>query len=175
MTNVPEDRKILTVTEDGKGRLTETDHYRVQRRGGLGIRNYNLKKNSTHVVGVKAVTEEDDAIMISQSGIIIRFHVSDLRTQSRYGSGVRVMRIGEDDAVVTFARAERSDEEEAVRIEDTGEDADLSSEEIAELERREREEEADEPEVPDDDEPESDGASGEDGEGADTDGEEDGE
>ena len=66
------------------------------------------------MAGVKVVNDEDDIILISVEGIIIRMHVADINVQSRYGSGVRVMRLGEGDRVVTVARTERSDEEETV-------------------------------------------------------------
>ncbi len=117
MSIVSEGGKLLTVTEDGKGRMTGLENYHVQHRGGKGVRNYDCKGGRI-VAGVKTVNAEtDDAIIISQSGIIIRIHVEDIATQSRYGSGVRVMRVGEDDKVVTLARTERNDEEETADVE----------------------------------------------------------
>ena len=91
---------VLTVTEEGKGRRTKESEYRIQRRGGKGIRNYGT---SGHVAGIKVMDETDDMILISLEGIIIRMHVEDINTQSRYGSGVRVMRLSENDRVVTVA------------------------------------------------------------------------
>lgn len=121
---------VLTVTEQGKGRRTNIADYRIQFRGGKGIRNYGKKG---FVAGLKVIDESDDIILISLEGIIIRMHVSDINTQSRYGSGVRVMRMGETDKVVTVARTEHSDEEEVAKPEDDGEE--LSAEEIKELEQ----------------------------------------
>ncbi len=137
MSTVRDGSKLLTVTEDGKGRLTNVDDYRRQYRGGLGIRNYNIARGI--VAGVKAVDPDDDAILISQSGIIIRMHTADIATQSRYGSGVRVMRVGEDDRVVTLARAERSEDEETALPEPVDATDDATEEEIAALEREELE------------------------------------
>ncbi|MEG1304381.1 MAG: DNA gyrase C-terminal beta-propeller domain-containing protein, partial [Oscillospiraceae bacterium] len=88
--------------------------------------------------GVRAVDDADDAIIISQSGIIIRVHIEDIATQSRYGGGVRVMRVGGDDRVVTLARAERSEDEETVKPE-MPEDAELLDEDILEEELFEEE------------------------------------
>ena len=99
---------VLTITEEGKGRRTPVEDYRLQYRGGKGIRNYG---EAGHVAGVKVVNEDDDIILISLEGIIIRMHVSDINLQSRYGSGVRVMRLAEGDRVVTVARTEREEDD----------------------------------------------------------------
>jgi DNA gyrase subunit A len=126
----------MTVTEEGKGRRTSVDGYRNQYRGGKGIRNYG---ENGHVAGIRVVDENDDIILISLAGIIIRMHVADINVQSRYGSGVRVMRLGEGDRVVTVARTERSDEEEVAKPEDGGEDA--TEEEIEALSAQEESQE----------------------------------
>ena len=120
---------VLTVTEEGKGRRTRTEDYRIQNRGGKGIRNYGAKGS---VAGIRIVDDEDDIILISLAGVLIRMHVSDINFQSRYGSGVRVMRLGEDDRVVTVARTERSEDADVAKPEDDGEE--LSPEELAALE-----------------------------------------
>ncbi len=127
---VREGATVLTVTEEGKGRRTNESDYRIQYRGGMGIRNYG---NMGHVAGIRIISEDDDIILISLSGIIIRMHVSDINTQSRYGSGVRVMRLAEGDKVVTVARTERSDDEDVAKPEDEGEE--LTAEEIAAMEQ----------------------------------------
>lgn len=101
---------VLTVTEEGKGRRTPESEYRVQYRGGLGIRNYSA---AGHVAGVKVIDETDDVILISHAGIIIRMHVADINSQSRYGTGVRVMRLDEGDRVVMVARTEREAAEDS--------------------------------------------------------------
>ena len=123
-----EGASVLTVTEEGKGRRTAESEYRTQRRGGKGIRNYGTRG---HVAALKVIDETDDIILISLEGIIIRMHVSDINLQSRYGSGVRVMRLAEGDRVVTVARTERSETEEVAKPEEETEE--LSAEELAEL------------------------------------------
>ncbi len=92
---------LITVSEDGKGRRTAIDEYRITHRGGKGIRNYTRGG----VAGIKVVDDTDDLILISQEGVIIRLRAADITCQSRYGSGVRVMRLAEGDRVVTVARA----------------------------------------------------------------------
>ena len=119
---------VFTVTENGKGRRSRIDDYRLQSRGGKGIRNYGKGE----VAGIKVLEEEDDIILISQEGIIIRMHAADINIQSRYGSGVRVMRLGEGDRVVTVARTEHSDDAEVEKPENEPEEA-LSEEELAAL------------------------------------------
>lgn len=138
---------VLSVTEEGKGRRTRIEDYRVQKRGGKGIRNYG---NRGTVAALKVIDDEDDIILISLAGIIIRMHVSDINVQSRYGSGVRVMRLDEDDRVVTVARTEHSDEEETVKPEQDAEE--LTAEELAALEA----EDAVEDEAADDEQDETD-------------------
>ncbi len=123
---------VFTVTETGKGRRSRIDDYRLQSRGGKGIRNYGKGE----VAGIKVLSDEDDIILISQDGIIIRMHAADINVQSRYGSGVRVMRLGEGDQVVTVARTERSDDEAVEKPEFEPEEI-LSEEELAALQAEE--------------------------------------
>ena len=104
---------VFTVTEGGKGRRSQLSDYRLQSRGGKGIRNYA----QGGVAGVKILDEDDDVILISQEGILIRMHAADINVQSRYGSGVRVMRLAESDRVVTVARSERDEENAQAPIE----------------------------------------------------------
>lgn len=120
---------VFTVTEQGKGRRTNIEDYRMQRRGGKGIRNY--AKGT--VAGIKVLDDTDDIILISMDGVIIRMHAADINVQSRYGSGVRVMRLGETDKVVTVARTDHDDTEELAKPEQE-EMEELTLEEIAALE-----------------------------------------
>ena len=120
-----------SATEGGKGRRTRVEDYRITARGGKGVRNYDSSKDL--VAGVKIVDENDDVILISQEGIIIRVHVPDITVQSRYGSGVRVMRLAEGDKVMVLARTEHDDEAAAEKPEEAPAE-ELSAEEIAALE-----------------------------------------
>ena len=128
---------LLTISEDGKGRRSRVEDYRMTRRGGLGIRNYG----KGGVAGVKTVDDTDDVLLISQNGIVIRMHVSDINVQGRYASGVRVMRLAEDDKVAMMARVERDNSAETAKPEDEG-DNDLSAEEVAALQAAEAEDAA---------------------------------
>ena len=128
-----DDGTVLTISEDGKGRRSRIDDYRITKRGGLGIRNYSRGG----VAGIKIVDETDDLILISQNGILIRMHASDINVQSRYGSGVRVMRLTEGDRVAVVARVDRDNGAETAKPEDEG-DSELSAEELAAIEAEER-------------------------------------
>ena len=106
---------VLTVTENGKGRRSDIDTYRITARGGKGIRNYDASKDK--VAAVKIVDDVDDVLLSSQEGIIIRLHANEIPVQSRYGSGVRVMRLGENDKVMVLARTDHDDEAQTETVE----------------------------------------------------------
>ena len=120
MARLREGATVMTVTDSGQGRRSEISDYRVQGRGGYGSINYKVNDLKGYVCGIKVVDETDDIILISNDGVIIRMHVSDINVMSRYASGVRVMRLSGDARVVTFARAERDDEEETETIDAAG-------------------------------------------------------
>jgi DNA gyrase subunit A len=126
-----ENATVLTVTEQGKGRRSEIETYRMTNRGGKGVRNYDTSKDK--VACVKIVDDTDDILLSSQDGIIIRMHACDINVQSRYGSGVRVMRLGENDRVMALARTDHDDEAATEKPEEA-EGEELTAEQLAELE-----------------------------------------
>ena len=95
---------VLTVTETGYGRLSSQDNYRVQKRGGKGLLNYHTDRFGD-VAAIKVVDEDDDVILISEDGVIIRIMASSIRECARPSKGVRVMKLQEGGRVVTLARA----------------------------------------------------------------------
>lgn len=124
---------VLTVTEKGKGRRSAIESYRMTGRGGKGVRNYDAEKDK--VAGVKIVDETDDVLLSSQEGIIIRMHACDITVQSRYGSGVRVMRLGDTDKVMVVARTEHDDDAVTEKPEAETDDGEaLTEEQLAALE-----------------------------------------
>ena len=123
---------VLTVTENGKGRRSDIDTYRITARGGKGIRNYDVSRDK--VAAVKIVDDVDDVLLSSQEGIIIRLHVNEIPLQSRYGSGVRVMRLGENDKVMVLARTDHDDEAQTEKIDASEADAEPTAEQLAEME-----------------------------------------
>lgn len=110
---------VLTVSETGFGRLSPIENYHIQKRGGLGLLNYRVNQYG-NVAAIKVVDPEDDVILISSDGIIIRIHADSIRICARPSKGVLLMRVTEDNRVVTVARTTRSDEEETAEPEDDG-------------------------------------------------------
>ena len=111
MVAAREDACIMTVTDKGQGRRTPVSDYPIQGRNGMGKINYKVNDVKGHVCGIKVVREDEDLILISNDGIIIRIAAADVNIMSRYATGVRVMRLSENDSVVAFATAEHLDEE----------------------------------------------------------------
>jgi DNA gyrase subunit A len=103
---------LLTVTENGYGKRTELDEYRVQSRGGVGIINIQTSDRNGQVVGIAFVQDDDELMLISQQGKILRMVVHDIRTIGRATQGVRLIEMEDGDRVVSVARlAERDDAE----------------------------------------------------------------
>ncbi len=116
---------ILTVTDKGMGRRCAISSYRLQNRGGFGLKNYPVSDEKGYVCGIRTLGPDDDVILISTDGVIIRFRANDLRTMGRPASGVRVMRLGEDSRVASFTRTPHDEDEVTEEIEK------VSDEEIA--------------------------------------------
>ncbi len=111
MSSLREDGLVLTVSATGYGRLSSINDYRIQSRGGKGLTNYHIQKYG-EVAAIKVVDLDDDVILISSDGIIIRIPANSIRECARPAKGVRVMRLNENSEVVTLART--AHEEDAV-------------------------------------------------------------
>ena len=107
---------ILTVSQSGLGRRTDSEEYRLQTRGGKGLRNYYCDKNGP-VAGFEMVDDQTDIILITDSGIIIRIPADQISKQSRYAGGVTVMRVDDQTSIIGIAVTEK--EEESEETEDT--------------------------------------------------------
>lgn len=102
---------LLTVTETGYGRLSELTDYRIQSRGGKGLTNYHTEAFG-NVAAIKVVDPDDDVILISSDGIVIRMQASEIRLCRRPSKGVRVMRVEEGSRIVSLVRAPHEEETE---------------------------------------------------------------
>ncbi len=137
MAKLREGATLLTITEKGFGRRSEYGEYRMQSRGGKGIINYKVNEDKGYVTGIKSVDGDDDVIMITDDGVIIRIPVEQVNIQSRYAGGVRVMRVAEGCRIVTVARApkeEVSESEDELEGEETeNENPETNEEETPEV------------------------------------------
>ena len=118
---------LLLVTENGIGKRTSLDKFRVQKRGGKGLRCYKLNDKTGHVVGVKAVNDNHEIMMITNEGIIIQIRMSDLRELGRVTSGVKLMDLAENVKIAKIAKV-RDDisEDEAVINADTANESEYT-------------------------------------------------
>ncbi|MDD3857136.1 MAG: DNA gyrase C-terminal beta-propeller domain-containing protein, partial [Methanoculleus sp.] len=110
---VVEEDHLLTITEQGYGKRTEFDEFRGHGRGTMGVRNIVVDVRAGNVVGSMAVSDDDEIIVMSASGIVIRTKVSEVSIQKRGTRGVRVMKLGDGDRVIGFTILDSEDREEA--------------------------------------------------------------
>ena len=148
MARVRDGAAVLTVSEDGLGRRVALESYRIQKRGGYGMMNY---KNG-NVCGIKVVDDEDDIIMISSDGVVIRIRACDISIMGRYSKGVRLMRVSDDGKVVAFTRTEHEEDAEITEVEQA------SAEDIAQAAEEEANEVVAEDVDPDDEDAVDDGS-----------------
>ena len=103
---------LLTITENGFGKRTETDEYRVQIRGGKGVLTYKITKKTGKLVGVKVTTGNEDVMLITDTGTIIRLNISEISVLSRATQGVTLMRTSDGGKVVSIELLEPENDEE---------------------------------------------------------------
>jgi DNA gyrase subunit A len=103
---------ILVVSEKGYGKRTDLEDYRVTNRGGKGVKTLNVTDKTGSLIAIKSVVDTDDLMIINKSGIIIRLAVKDLRVMGRATQGVRLIRLGDTDAIASIAKVETDGSEE---------------------------------------------------------------
>lgn len=131
---IEEGTNILTVTETGYGRRSACTDYRLQKRAGHGLINYKCEKFGK-VAAVEAVNDEEDVILISESGIIIRMAVKEISTFGRPSKGVRVMKLADDDRVISMVVTNH----EELQEEDDAEQEETSATQDNQVQEREEE------------------------------------
>ena len=110
---VDDTKQLITVTENGYGKRTPFEDFRVKGRGGLGVTCHNLTDKTGLLAGIAAVTDDDDLMMITNTGTVIRTPVAQINTYSRTAAGVIVMRLGEGQTLAGFSQVAHEDEEES--------------------------------------------------------------
>ncbi|MFP7359647.1 DNA gyrase subunit A [Kurthia gibsonii] len=120
MEILEEGQEILVVTEKGYGKRTSEEEYRLQTRGGVGIKTCQITDKNGPVVAVKAVTGEEDIMLITINGMLIRMDVNDISQIGRSTQGVRLIRLADEEFVATVAKVEKEDpsEEESEIVEE---------------------------------------------------------
>lgn len=111
MDIVSMDDSVLIVTTKGYGKRTPMDEYRIQSRGGKGIKTLNVTEKNGPIVGLKVVKEDEDLMIITASGTVIRTSMAGISMMGRNTQGVRLIHIRDDDEVATVARVEKNEEE----------------------------------------------------------------
>ena len=101
---------LLTITEKGYGKRTPVEEYSVHGRGGLGIKNYNVTDKTGKIADVKVVNDEDDILVITDDGTIIRMSAANISVLSRATQGVRIMRIMDGSRVICIEKTDREEE-----------------------------------------------------------------
>lgn len=114
---------ILVITDQGFGKRTPLSEFRVQGRGGKGIILIRLTEKNGMVAGIRSVTEADQVLLVTEKGIVIRTRVEEIRQAGRATQGVRVIRLGEGDKVVSVAKVVDADDDEPI-------DGDLSDDAV---------------------------------------------
>ena len=107
-----EGARVLVISEKGYGKKTELDEYKVQARGGQGTTTYKISDETGYVSGFGLVTDDDDVIIITSEGVIIRIDTKDINTLKRVTKGVRLMRLGDGVEIVSAATVAHEDEAE---------------------------------------------------------------
>ena len=114
------DKQVLVITENGYGKRTEAVEYRLQSRGGIGLKSMNITEKTGKMCGLLIVDGTEDIMLISDAGVVIRMSVEEISLIGRSTQGVRVMRLGEDTKVVCVAKIVESEEDESAEPDGCG-------------------------------------------------------
>jgi DNA gyrase subunit A len=134
MVQLEEGKQVLTVSANGYGKRTPIGEYRVTNRGGKGIRNMMLTEKTGDAVGVAAVSPEDEVMVTTVNGTVIRTAVGEISTYGRASQGVRVIRLRDGDVVrdIVAGKNERELEKESAAVADAGDSGAVDEESPAE-------------------------------------------
>ena len=126
----PENESVMVVSEQGYGKRSKVEDYRITNRGGKGVKTINITDKTGDLVALKAVTDNDDLMIINKSGITLRLHVSDVRIMGRATQGVRLINLGRrGDTIASVCRVPREDSEEDTNDEFNDENTETSVQE----------------------------------------------
>ena len=123
ITVLNESEDVLVVSENGYGKRSSISDYRITNRGGKGVKTINVTDKTGKLIALKDVTDQNDLMIITQGGNILRIPVSSLRVMGRATQGVRLINLKENDSIASVAYVEVGEEDTAgeVEISDTAE------------------------------------------------------
>ena len=107
---------VLVVSENGFGKRTDFDEYRITKRGGKGVKTISITEKTGKLIAIKNVTENDDLMIIEKSGLTIRMAVSDIRVAGRATQGVKLINIKNGDSIAAISTVEKSNDEEPEKV-----------------------------------------------------------
>ena len=131
--------EVLVVSENGYGKRSKVEDYRITNRGGKGVKTINVTDKTGQLIAIKNVQDGDDLMIINKSGIIIRMSVDDMRVMGRATQGVRLINLKENDQIAAVAKVEVSEEDETE--DNTQSEETVKSEEIDQFEETDQSEE----------------------------------
>ena len=117
---------ILVVSENGYGKRTDLDDYRITNRGGKGVKTLQITEKTGKLIAIKSVTDDNDLMIINRSGLTIRIPVSDIRVSGRAPQGVKGINLREGDSIASVIPVPKSDDEEQPVVEQSGVEADAT-------------------------------------------------
>jgi DNA gyrase subunit A len=123
-----DEQDILVVSENGYGKRSDLDNYRITNRGGKGVKTINITEKTGSLIAIKAVTDEDDLMIITTVGIAIRVSVSALRVMGRNTQGVRLINLREGDSIAAATQVPSDNGEDAEIVDETETDSDTETE-----------------------------------------------
>ncbi|MCL1973446.1 MAG: DNA gyrase subunit A, partial [Bacteroidetes bacterium] len=103
-------RHIMVVSENGYGKRSELEDYRITNRGGKGVKTLNITEKTGKLIAIKEVGDENDLMIINRSGITIRLAVSDVRVAGRATQGVRLIQLRDQDSIAAVCRVNKSED-----------------------------------------------------------------
>ena len=110
--------EILVVAENGYGKRSSIEEYRITNRGGKGVKTLNITEKTGKLISINSVTDADDLMIINKSGLTIRMAVEDLRVMGRATQGVKLINIKENDSIAAVTKVMKDDVDEVVVDED---------------------------------------------------------
>ena len=130
-------KEYLVVSENGYGKRSSLEDYRITNRGGKGVKTISITEKTGNLVAIKNVTDEDDLMIINKSGIAIRMAVADLRVMGRATQGVKLINLKGNDSIAAVAKVMKDEDE--TELDDESTDSQTNNEDGTAIDNNENE------------------------------------